>query len=96
MGFSRQEYLSGLPFPSPGDLPDPGIEPKSPTLAGGFFSTETPEKAKESQVLFKYELVGNDKTDKTIFSKYYLTDEFDLRSITLHFIPTRDLLNSIH
>ena len=32
MGFSRQEYWSGLPFPSPGDLPDPGIEPKSPTL----------------------------------------------------------------
>ena len=39
-GFSRQEYWSGLPFPSPGDLPDPGIEPTSlasPTLAGGFF-----------------------------------------------------------
>ena len=33
MGFSRQEYWSGLPFPSPGDLPDPGIEPVSPTLA---------------------------------------------------------------
>ena len=32
MGFSRQEYQSGLPFPSPGDLPDPGIEPRSPTL----------------------------------------------------------------
>ena len=32
MGFSRQEYWSGLPFPSPGDLPNPGIEPKSPTL----------------------------------------------------------------
>ena len=32
MGFSRQEYWSGLPFPSPGDLPDPGIEPWSPTL----------------------------------------------------------------
>ena len=31
-GFSRQEYWSGLPFPSPGDLPDPGIEPGSPTL----------------------------------------------------------------
>ena len=30
MGFSRQEYWSGLPFPSPGDLPDPGIEPESP------------------------------------------------------------------
>ena len=32
MGFFRQEYWSGLPFPSPGDLPDPGIEPRSPTL----------------------------------------------------------------
>ena len=32
MGFSRQEYWSGLPFPSPGDLPDPGIEPRSPSL----------------------------------------------------------------
>ena len=36
----RQEYWSGLPFPPPGDLPDPGIEPPSPTLAGGFFITE--------------------------------------------------------
>ena len=34
MGFSRQEYWSGLPFPSPGDLPDPGIEPDSPALQG--------------------------------------------------------------
>ena len=32
MGFSRQEYWTGLPFPSPGDLPDPGIKPSSPTL----------------------------------------------------------------
>ena len=42
MGFSRQEYWSGLPCPSPGDPPDPGIEPMSlmsPTLAGGFFTT---------------------------------------------------------
>jgi len=44
MGFSRQEYWSGLPFPPPGDLPDPGIEPKSlisPALAGGFFTSST-------------------------------------------------------
>ena len=39
MGFSRQEYWSGLPFPSPGDLPDPEIEPASPALASGFFTT---------------------------------------------------------
>ena len=42
LGFSRQEYYSGLPFPSLRDLPDPGIEPislVSPALAGGFFTT---------------------------------------------------------
>ena len=42
MGCPRQEYWNALPFPSPGDLPDPGIEPESPTLAGGFFITEPP------------------------------------------------------
>ena len=40
MGFSRQEYWAGLPFPSPGDFPDPGIEPRSPTLASGCFTAE--------------------------------------------------------
>src|SRR5574341_945454 len=43
MGFPRQEYWNGLPFPSPGDLPDPRIEPTSlvsPALAGRFFTTE--------------------------------------------------------
>ena len=40
MGFPRQEYWSGFPFPSAGDLPDPGIEPASPALAGGFLTTE--------------------------------------------------------
>ena len=44
MGFSRQEYWSGLPFPSPGDLPNPGIKPISAALAGGFFTTEPPGK----------------------------------------------------
>ena len=44
MGFPRQEYWNGLQFPSPGDLPDPGMESASPALAGGFFTTEPPEK----------------------------------------------------
>ena len=39
MGFSRQEYWSGLPFPSPGDLPDPGIKSRSPALQAVFFLT---------------------------------------------------------
>ena len=42
MGFRRQGYWSGLPFPSPGALPDPGIEPTAPALVGGFFTTEPP------------------------------------------------------
>ena len=44
MEFSRQAYWSRLPFPPPGDLPHPGIEPAPPALAGGFFTTEPPGK----------------------------------------------------
>ena len=47
MEFPGQEYWSGLPFPSPGDLPNPGIEPLSqvsPALTGGFFTTAPPGK----------------------------------------------------
>ena len=40
MGFPRQDYLIWLPFPSPGDLPNPGIKPVSPALATGFFTIE--------------------------------------------------------
>ena len=40
IGFSRQEYWSGLPFPPPGDLPDLGVEPTSPALTGRFFTTD--------------------------------------------------------
>ena len=42
MGFSRQEYWSGLPFPSPGDLPDPGIKPGSPALPADYLPAELP------------------------------------------------------
>ena len=45
MGFPRQEYWDGIPFSSPGDLPDPGIEPISPALvADSLFTTEPPQK----------------------------------------------------
>ena len=50
MRFSRPEYWSGLPFPPPGDFPDPGIKfesPKSLALAGRFFTTEPPEKDRQ-------------------------------------------------
>ena len=44
IGFTRQEYWSGLPFPSPGDFPDPGIEPSSPALQAGSLTAESPGK----------------------------------------------------
>ena len=44
MGFSRQEYWSGLPFPSPGDLPNPGIEPRPPVLQAEALTSEPPGK----------------------------------------------------
>ena len=46
MGFSRQEYWSGLPFPSPGDLPNPGIKPGSPALQADTLPSKPPGKPK--------------------------------------------------
>ena len=57
MGFSRQEYWSGLPFPSPGDLPDPGIEPRSPALYADALPSEPPGKSS-----------GHDKVPNILFS----------------------------
>ena len=57
MEFSRQEYWSGLPFPSPGHLPNPGIKPvslMSPALAGGFFTTSATWEAPELFIVFSY------------------------------------------
>ena len=50
MGFSRQEYWSGLSFPSQGDLPDPGIESGSPTLAADALTSEPPGKLEHCKV----------------------------------------------
>ena len=57
MGFSRKEYWSGLPFPTPGDLPNPGIEPASPALAGGFLTfglSEKPRAALQLMMMNSY------------------------------------------
>ena len=62
MGFPRQEYGSRLPFPSPGDLPDPGMQPAFPALAGRFFVTEPPRKPKfiiKRMLKFSWKLVKN-------------------------------------
>ena len=53
MGFPRQEYYSGLPFPSPGDLPGLGIELTFLALAGGFLTTEPPGKPRSLRKAFK-------------------------------------------
>ena len=50
MGFSRQEYWSGLPCPPPGDIPDPGIEPRSPAFQEDSLLSEPPEKPKNTGV----------------------------------------------
>ena len=59
MEFSRQEYWNGLLFPTPGDLPDPGIAPASPALAGKSFTTEPPGKPIWRLVLFSHSFVSN-------------------------------------
>ena len=55
MGFSRQEYWNGLPFPSPGDLPDPGIEPGSPALHGGRGGVLRPSSILIKRILILFE-----------------------------------------
>ena len=55
MGFPRQEYWSGWPFPSPGDLLNPRTEPASTALQGGFFTIEPPEKSQDLLTLTQYQ-----------------------------------------
>ena len=64
MGFSRQEYWSGLPFPSPGDFPDSGIKPRSPALQADSLLTELPGLPEEGWVLKNWclQIVGLKKT----------------------------------
>ena len=59
MGFPRQEYWSVLPFPSPGDPPNPGIKVMSPALAGGFFTTDSPGKSHFYIKIFKSRIILN-------------------------------------
>ena len=69
MGFSRQEYWSGLPFPSPGDLPYPGIKPAfllSPALAGGFFTASTTWEANVVMIIVIWKIL-----DRNIFSFFH-------------------------
>ena len=69
MEFFRQEYWSGLPFASPGDLSYLGIEPLSPALAGRFFATEPPGKP---NVTFTKSFISNTKYSLFQFKNFFL------------------------
>ena len=66
--FPRQEYWSGLPFPPPGDFPNPGIKPTSPALAGGFFATAPPGNAYRYVTLYIYPPHTHTLRHKRIFN----------------------------
>ena len=66
MGFSRQEYWSGLPFPSPGDLPDPGIEPRSPALQAALTSEPQGKPMAESEEKLKSLLMKMKEESKNV------------------------------
>ena len=80
MEFSRQEYWSGLPFPSPGYLPDPGIEPGSPTVQADALSSEPPGKPFLVLVCTNYRLLDVLlKIEKIPFHLYYAEDFIMIR-----------------
>ena len=66
MGFSRQAYWSGLPFPSPGDLPDLGIKPRSPTFQADALTSAPPKTALKNKFLLKSKL-----DDTTLYLKSF-------------------------
>ena len=57
MGFSRQEHWSGLPFPSPGDLPNPGIDPGSPALEADALPSEPPGKKRKDEITIAFSVL---------------------------------------
>ena len=71
-GFSRQEYWSGLPFPSAGVLPYPGIKPISPALEGGFFTTVLPGKPQDKFYLFHTPMWLSDYGQYLSLSEFFL------------------------
>ena len=97
--FSRQEYWNGLPFPTPGDLPDPGIKLSSPALAGRFFITAPPGKpnkwqnSTEKPVYFiqinRNQLHGTEWTDEYGLQLY----DFGENILTLIFVLQENLFS---
>ena len=84
--FSRREYWSGWPFPSPGDLPDPRIEPKAPALAEGFFTTEPHGKFLWSITYLNFKWVNPESerlSNCSRFFSYLITDLISLLSLMM-------------
>ena len=99
IGFPRQEYWSGLSFSPPGDLPNPGIEPASPALAGGFFTTQPPgspiqkldstkTKIKTQRLLHDQKLMESGVVMKFLFYSQFASPRLLLHSLSiiLHFL----------
>ena len=72
MGFSRQEYWSGLPFPSPGDLLDPGIEPRSPAFQADALTSELPGKP---LLLSSHSIITSGQLTQIVQCEYSLQGE---------------------
>ena len=90
-GFPRQECWSGLPFPSPGDLPDTGVEPTTSALAGEFFTSEPPGKPKSKYmwVLISYE------PGISLYSQHDRTNHHAFWSIKLIPLSKTKILNQL-
>ena len=100
MGFFRQEYWSGFPFPLPGDLPKPGIKPAFPApraLAGGFFTTEPPGKLSKSWPQFtdeerevqkrvNYPSYSKSKRKLTFFGELTMSWGTILNTLSIYFL----------
>ena len=87
MGFSKQEYWSGFPFLSPGDLPDPGIKPRSPALQADALPSEPPGKPKNVQItvqLHSFHILARlcSKSFKLCFSSTW-TENFQMHNLHL-------------
>ena len=82
LGFPRQEHYSGLPFPSPGNLPQTGIEPTSPARAGTFFTTESTASDIKQNEIMPFEVTWMD-LETVILSEVSQTGEDKYHMISL-------------
>ena len=87
MNFSRQGYWSGLPFPFPGDLPDPGIEPGSPALQADSLPTELPGKPRNDRTGIYN--IWERHFDSFIYKVLWTRTRVELFCFVLFFLPSR-------